>query len=79
VNDPPALHDARLVAQGLSIRDDRPLTVGHDPCVGGEIEANPAPLVSQEIRVQDRLPGVGEHMGHRIGVVRCRRSELVSG
>lgn len=80
VNDPPALDDAGLIAQGLPIRDDRPHAVDHDPGVGAQIEGHPAPLVSQEVRIQDGLPGVGdEHVGHRIGVVRCRRSEGVPG
>jgi hypothetical protein len=82
VDDPPAVNDGRFLKHGLHVSGDRPRAVDHHPGVGGEIEAGPAPLVTDEVRAQDDLPGLlklvgDEHIGHRTEVAQDGRPEPV--
>ena len=60
-----------------------PGAVDRHPGVGGEV-AHPAPFPAHEVLAQHDLPApvelVGDdHVGHRIEIVRRRRSQLVRG
>jgi hypothetical protein len=80
VDDPPRPSDVLPLEPYLPVRDDRPRIVVHDPGVLGEIEAQPAPLLTDEVRPEERLIGDIELIGveqvtDRIHVVvgRCPR------
>ena len=82
VDDAPGPRDVRLLERDLCVPDDRPGVVDRHPGVGGEV-AHPAPFPSHEVLAQHDLSAVVElvgddHVGHRIEVIRRRRSQLVS-
>jgi hypothetical protein len=84
MDDAPGPDDVRLPVSRLPVRDDRSCVIGHDPCVGGEIEIRPAPHLTEEEFVERRLYSirqlvVDEHAGHRVDVVPRRRPKPVSG
>ena len=84
VDDPPGLNHGRFLAHGLRVADDRRGLVGHHPGVGGQVETGPAPVIANELRAQDDLPGLeqlvgDEHIAHRAEVAGNRRPEPVSG
>ena len=67
----------------LPVRDDRSGGVDHDPGVGGQIEAGPAPDLPEKMRVDRGLDAVGalvgeQHRDHGVQVVLGRRPKRVS-
>ena len=83
VDDAPGPRDVRLLERDLCVPDDLPGAVDRHPGVGGEV-AHPAPLPAHEVLAQHDLSTVVElvghdHVGHRLEIVRRRRSELVHG
>jgi hypothetical protein len=78
----PSTRPRTILRPGLHVPDDHPRTADHHPGIGGQIEADPAPLGPEEVHAQDDLPGLielvgDEHVGHYIEVAQGRRPEPV--
>ena len=83
MDDSPRPDDVRFIKPDLPIRDDRSVIVGHDPCIGSEIEVRPAPNLAHEVRVDGGFHAVSrligeEQFGDSIQIILGRRSKLES-
>ncbi len=83
VNHPPRPDDVAIAPADLPIRDDRSCGIDADPGIGREIEARPAPDLSEEVRVDRRLDVVStllgeQHRDHRLEVLFGRLPKRVA-
>jgi hypothetical protein len=83
VHDSPRLDLGLALGRDVRVRDDRAVRVVDYPRVFGRLEPRGRPLVTDEVGVGLRHPGVGDvggnqHLGHRLDVVERRRPDLVA-